>query len=299
VLEPRFGVLLDERAPLVRGLARVVVVLVARNPHRRAPLSLDSQIEALVQPDAYGAGVAADETASEVGIPDVTDACQQRWLELSGLDRSALEWCLSDPEREVLERPPRWAGLTHSPEQRFLVAGGGEVVFVLVPSEAPGHQYTAITCVIRNRNELARALPPLPARRRLLVPLAIGVGVIALLALVGVGVYALVGNDNGTTKTDTAPKPAKELVATTLAAQKAPAVKGATAGRARIVHRARGNLPREVCASLRRGGRPAGHWCVEIANGQAVSSWYVPRGQPDRARFRRLCTGQAKQQKRC
>jgi hypothetical protein len=243
--------------------------------------------------------MAVDESASEVGIPDVTYACQQRWLELSGLDRSALEWCLSDPEREVLERPPRWAGLTHSPEQRFLVAGGGEAVFVLVPSEAPGHQYTAISCVIRNRNELARALPPLPARGRLLMPVAIGAGVVALLALIGVGVYALVGNDNGTTQTATAPKPSRLLVADTFAAARAPAIKGLTVGKARIVHRARGKLPREVCAPLRRGGRPAGHWCVEVANGQAISSWYVPRGRPDRARFRRLCTGQAKQQKRC
>jgi hypothetical protein len=38
---------------------------------------------------------------------------------------------------------------------------------------------------------------------------------------------------------------------------------------------------------------------VEVANGQAVSSWFVPRGQPDRTRFRKLCTGEAVAQKRC
>ena len=243
--------------------------------------------------------MAGDESASEVGIPAVTDECAQRWLEHTGLDRAALEQCLADPEREVLERPPRWSGLTPSPEQRFLVAGGGEAVFVLVASEASANQYTAIGCVIRNRSELARQLPPPAHRSRVLVPLAIAAAVIVVLAGVGVGVYALLRDDNGTTTTNTTPQPAKQLVATTFAAQKAATVDGLKVGRARVVHRARGSLPREVCAPLRRGSRPAGRWCVEVDNGQAVSSWYVPRGQPDRSRFRRLCTGQAVAQKRC
>jgi hypothetical protein len=263
------------------------------------PLSDRRGIQTGVQPDAYGAGMADDESASDVGIPAVTDACAQRWLEHTGLDRAALEQCLADPEREVLQRPPRWSGLTPSPEQRFLVAGGGEAVFVLVASEAPGHQYTAITCVIRNRSELARQLPPPAHRSRLLVPFAIAAGVVVLLALVGVGVYALLKKDNETTPTDTTPKPAKQLVAATFAGQKAPALRGLDVGRARVVHRARGSRPREVCAPLRRGSRPAGRWCVEISGGQAVSSWYVPRGRPDRERFRRLCTGEAVAQKRC
>jgi hypothetical protein len=262
-------------------------------------LSADRDIEAVAPPDAYGAGVADDESASEVGIPAVTDACAQRWLEHTGLDRSALEQCLADPHREVLERPPRWSGLTPSPEQRFLVAGGGEAVFVLVASEAPGHQYTAITCVIRNRSELARQLPPPAHRSRLLLPLAIAAGVIVVLGLAGVGVYALLKKDSGNTTTTSAPKPAKQIVAESFAAQRAAALRGVKIGRARAVHRARGSIPREVCAPLRRNGRPAGHWCVEIDNGQKVSSWYVPRGSPDRKRFRRLCTGEAVAQKRC
>jgi hypothetical protein len=256
-------------------------------------------IQAAVGRDAYRAGVAGDQSASEVGIPTVTDACAQRWLEHTGLDRAALEQVLADPEREVLERPPRWSGLTPSPEQRFLVTGGGEAVFVLVASEAREHEYTAIGCVIRNRSELARQLPPPAHRSRVLVPLGIALGVIIVLGLIGVGAYALLRDDNGTTTTDTTPKPAKQLVATTFAAQKAAAVRRLKVGRARIVHRARGSVPREVCAPLRKGTRPAGKWCVEVANGQAVSSWFVPRGRPDRTRFRKLCTGEAVAQKRC
>jgi hypothetical protein len=240
--------------------------------------------------------VAGDTSASDVGIPAVTDACAQRWSEHTGLDRAALDQCIADPHREVLERPPRWSGLTPSPEQRFLVAGGGEAVFVLVASEAPGQEYTAISCVIRNRNELARQLPPPPARS-LLMPVAIAAGVVAVVALVGVGVYALLGSEGGNSTPSAPPRPAKELIAASFAAQRS--LHGLKLGRARAVHHRHGSVPREVCAPVRRGRRRAGHFCVEVSGGHAVSSWYVPRGRPDRARFRRLCMGQAVAQKRC
>ena len=244
--------------------------------------------------------MAGNDTASDqVGIPAVTDACAARWSEHTGLDRSALEQCLADPEREILQRPPRWTGLTPSPEQRFLVAGGGEACFVLVESEAPGHAYTAITCVIRNRSVLARQLPAPAARRRVLVPLAVAALGIVVLAGIAVGVYVLVNQSSGGSPQSTEPKPARALVAASFATVRARAVRGAELGRARDVHHARGRLPREVCAPLRRHRRPAGHWCVEIAGGKMVSSWLVPRGRPDRARFRRLCTGAAKAQGRC
>src|SRR3954454_14618532 len=176
--------------------------------------------------------MARDDTASDqVGIPAVTDACAARWSEHTGLDRAALEQCLADPQREILQRPPRWTGLTPSPEQRFLLAGGGEACFVLVESEAPGHAYTAITCVIRNRSVLARQLPPPAAGRRLLVPLAgaaIGVGV---LGGIGVGAYALVHHAPGGSPQSTAPKPARALVAASFADVRARAVRGAQLGR--------------------------------------------------------------------
>jgi len=253
-------------------------------------------------PVAYLAEMAADDTASDqVGIPAVTDACAERWSEHTGLDRAALDQCMTDPEREILERPPRWTGLTPSPEQRFLLAGGGEACFVLVESEAPGNAYTAITCVIRNRSELARRLPAPAARRgrRLLLPIALVVLGVVVLAGIGVGVYALVNKSSGGSSKPAAPRPARALVAASFASVRAPQLRGASLGRPRLVHRARGNRPREVCAPVRRRGRPAGHWCVEIAGGRVVSSWLVPRGRADRARFRRLCTGQAKAQGRC
>ena len=166
--------------------------------------------------------MAGNDTASDqVGIPAVTDACAARWSEHTGLDRSALEQCLADPEREILQRPPRWTGLTPSPEQRFLVAGGGEACFVLVESEAPGHAYTAITCVIRNRSVLARQLPAPAARRRVLVPLAVAALGIVVLAGIAVGVYALVNQSSGGSPQSTEPKPARALVAASFATVRA------------------------------------------------------------------------------
>jgi hypothetical protein len=243
--------------------------------------------------------VASDQSASEVGIPGVTDACASRWLEHTGLGREALELTLSDPEREIVQRPPRWSGLTPSPEQRFLVTGGGEAVFVLVASEESGHEYTAITCVIRNRSQLAQHLPEPSRRPRLLPFFLVLVGLLVLVGI-GIGVYALV-KDNGSSSApkQAGPLPARQVVATSFAAQKAAALRGAKIGKARAVHQARGSRPREVCAGVRKGGKSIGKFCVEIAGGRAVSTWFVPKGKPDRDRFRTLCTGQAVTEKRC
>jgi hypothetical protein len=244
--------------------------------------------------------VANEQSASEVGIPAVTEACADRWSEHTGLDGTALDQVLADPEREVVERPPRWSGLTPSPEQRFLVTGGGEAVFVLVANEGGGPEYTAISCVIRNRSVLAQKLPPPQARRRL-VPLGLAVVAVVVIALVGVGIYALLSGDGGgsPTPTDTTPKPARELVAASFAAQRAPALRAGELGRVRVVHHSRGSVPREVCGAVRRRGRAVGQFCAEVAEGRVVSTWFVPRGKPDRERFRRLCAGLARAQDRC
>lgn len=243
--------------------------------------------------------MAADESTDQIGIPAVTDECLRRWSEQSGLDRVALEQCLADPEREVVDRPPRWTGLSQASGSRFLLAGGGEACFALTPSEIPGHEYQAITCAVRNRSILARELPPPPAGRHW--PIGIALVVLLVLVAIGAGVYALANSGGGGGSTHKAtPTTARALITARFGGERDPALRGLKLGRPRAVHHSRGRLPREVCAPLRaRSGRAIGRYCVEIAGGAVVSRWVVPRGKPDRDRFRALCTGAARSQGRC
>ncbi len=240
----------------------------------------------------------ADESTDQIGIPAVTDECLRRWAEQSGLDRVALEQCLADPEREVVDRPPRWTGLSSS-GSRFLLAGGGEACFALTPSEIPGHEYQAITCAVRNRSLLARELPP-PAYGRHW-PIGIALIVLLVLVAIGAGVYALANSgDGGSGHKANPPTTARALIAARFGGERDPALRGLKLGRPRAVHHSRGRLPREVCAPLRaRSGRAVGRYCVEIAGTTVVSRWVVPRGRPDRDRFRVLCSGTARSQGRC
>ena len=230
-------------------------------------------------------------------VPTATDECVARWAEHTGLDRHALELCLADPDREIVDKPPRWSGLSASSASRFLISGGGEAVFVLVSTELPGGGESAVTCVIRNRSLLARGLPD-PAPRRG-VPLAILGVVVLVLVVAGVVAYFLLkGNDNG------APAPPKDttsrgLLTAELATDQTRGLKGVTVGKAKLVHSRRGSRPREVCANARKGGKAFGRYCVEIQGTSVVSRWVVPRGKADRDRFRVFCTGLARQQNRC
>lgn len=230
-------------------------------------------------------------------VPTATDECVARWAEHTGLDRHALELCLADPERQIVDRPPRWSGLSASSASRFLVSGGGEACFVLVSSEMPGGGESAVTCVIRNRSMLARGLPA-PAPRRGL-PLAI-IGLVLLVLVAGGAVAYFVLKDND----KSGPAPPKDttsrgLLNAELAADQTKGLKGVTVGRAKLVHARRGSRPREVCAVARKGGKPFGRYCVEIEGTSVVSRWFVPRGKADRDRFRVFCTGVARQQNRC
>src|SRR3954454_25402680 len=139
----------------------------------------------------------SDSTAYEP-VPTATDECLARWAEHTGLDRHALELCLADPDRQGVDKPPRWSGLSASSASRFLLSGSGEACFVLVDSEVPGGGLAATTCVIRNRSVLARGLPD-PARRRGL-PILILLVVVLLLVAVGVGAYLLLKGDDDSAK---------------------------------------------------------------------------------------------------
>jgi hypothetical protein len=239
--------------------------------------------------------VAADESTDQIGIPAVTDECLRRWAEQSGLDRVALEQCLADPERELVDRPPRWTGLSSSSGSRFLLAVGGEACFALTPSEIPGHEYQAITCGVRNRSMLARELPPPPSGRHW--PIGIALVVLLVLVAIGAGVYALANSGGGSSTHKATPTTARAIIAARFGGERDPALRGLKLGRARAVHHRRGRLPREVCAPLR--GRSIGRYCIEISGTTVVSRWVVPRGKPDRDRFRVLCTGAARSQGRC
>jgi hypothetical protein len=241
--------------------------------------------------------MATSESTEYEPVPTPTDECVARWAEHTGLDRHALELCLADPERQIVEKPPRWSGLSASSASRFLISGGGEACFVLVSSEIPGGGEAATTCVIRNRSMLARGLPA-PAPRRAL-PLAIIGVVVAVVVLAGVAAYLLLKDDDTSGPAKPKDTSSRGLLAASLAADQSKGLQGVTVGRARLVHARRGSRPREVCAVARRGGRALGRYCVEIEGTSVVSRWVVPRGDPDRDRFRVFCTGVAREQNRC
>jgi hypothetical protein len=232
--------------------------------------------------------VAAIEPAEEMRI-SVTDHCAQLWAERTGLGRSGLEHCLYDPERVSAARPPRWTGLSPSPEHRYLLTIEGEVCFELAPTELSGYDYAAINCVVRNRSALARRLPAQPPRRRWPVLLGI-VGAVVVLGAIGVGTYVLVrdsgGGSSATSSEATRARPSASLLRASFVADRLRR-RGLKHRRARLVRRRMPLLPREVCASLvRRGGRPAGRYCVATIGGAVVGSWRVARGRPDRPRYR-------------
>jgi hypothetical protein len=241
--------------------------------------------------------MATSETTDYQPVPTPTDECVARWAEHTGLDRHALELCLADPERQIVDRPPRWSGLSASSASRFLISGGGEACFVLVSSEIPGGGEAATTCVIRNRSMLARGLPAPTPRRGL--PLAIVAIVLLLLAAGGVAAYLLLKDDGKSTPAPPKDTSSRGLLSASVAADQSKGLKGVTVGRAKLVHSRRGSRPREVCAVARKGGKSIGRYCVEIEGTSVVSRWVVPRGKADRDRFRVFCSGVALQQKRC
>jgi hypothetical protein len=230
-------------------------------------------------------------------VPTATDECVARWAEHTGLDRHALELCLADPERQIVDKPPRWSGLSASSASRFLVSGGGEACFVLVDSEMPGGGESAVTCVIRNRSMLARGLPA-PAPRRGL-PLAIIGVVLVILIAAGVAAWFLLKDDDNSKPAPPKDTTSRGLLSAELVTDQGRGLKGVTVGRAKLVHARRGSRPREVCAVARKRGKSIGRYCVEIDGTNVVSRWVVPRGKPDRDRFRVFCTGLARQQNRC
>jgi hypothetical protein len=230
--------------------------------------------------------MAAIEPAEDMRI-SVTDHCAQRWAERTGLGRSGLEHCLYDPERVTVERPPRWTGLSATPEHRYLLTIDGEVCFELAPTELSGYDYAAITCVVRNRSALARRLPSQPPRRRWPVLLGLLAGA-AVLAAIGVGAFVVVGDHGGGGQpaTSASARPSAAVLRAQFRADRLRR-RGLHLGRARLIRHPGPVLPREVCAPLvRRGGGWAGRYCVAIMGGAAVRSWRVPRGRPDRPRYR-------------
>src|SRR4051794_8349906 len=162
-------------------------------------------------------------------VPTATDECVARWAEHTGLDRHALELCLADPDRQIVDKPPRWSGLSASSASRFLISGGGEACFVLVSSEIPGGGEAATTCVIRNRSMLARGLPA-PAPRRGL-PLAIIGLVILVLLIAGGAAYLLLKDDGKSGPTKPKDTTSKGLLTASLAADQTKGLKGVTVGR--------------------------------------------------------------------